>query len=148
MCLWSVRDLTSLRFFSWGSFTFCFWCNVALWELGNSESEKNPLLFLNLSSTGRWLSAVDQLLFWWEVAVILKIHVEICITDASVFGERDVASVLSLITALTDGTLNLLCIYVLCLAGIRQCLTSHVVAQKSEKKSVMSKDWKDFLVSL
>lgn len=81
--------------------------------------------------------------------MILKIHVEICITDASVFGERDVASVLSLITALTDGTLNLLCIYVLCLAGIRQCLTSHVVRSTEIRKKIsMSKDWKDFLVSL
>lgn len=107
---------------SWGSFTFCFWCDISVWELGNFETNKNPL-FLNLSSTGRWLSAVDQLFLWWEVAVILKIHVEICITGPleQKSREKDMASVLSLITALTEGTLNL-SLYLCIVSGWDQAL--------------------------
>lgn len=80
--------------------------------------------------------------------MILKIHVEICITDASVFGERDMASVLSLITALTEGTLNL-SLY-LCIVSVWDQAVLNLSCRSTEirKKISMSKDWKDFLVSL
>lgn len=82
--------------------------------------------------------------------MILKIHVEICITGPSEqkSGERDMASVLSLITALTESTLNLsLCLCIV--SGWDQALINLSCHNTEIRKKIsMSKDWKDFLVSL
>lgn len=82
--------------------------------------------------------------------MILKTHVEICVIGPSEQKslERDMALVLYLVTALTEGTLNL-SLYLCIVSGWDQAvLNLSCYSTEIRKKISMSKDQKDFLFSL